>query len=1537
MPDDFGVEPDEFGVEPDSEFGIEPDHAPISTNPGVPAPPAPLRQPQDNGVVAASPAGQTGGAPTGFLNQYLPPPPPDGPNQSIGQPAETPDIPTLSQGSPEPISGDISHQLAINKFLEQSDTLKDATQKVRAGLNTVTSNIAPYALAGMDTLIEGTPFSVGLHQWNQMYQQAVEDQPVAANVGGLAQAALPFSRLKLLGNIGVGAASSALSTYLGSEMQASGTDLAKAAALGGGLGGLGYAGMGQLGEAGKYMLGNKRAFVPDIAPKGGYRRGAVNGMLGIKQTPEQLLAKYASRTYIKPIVLDMRALGDLEDTILRVEPESTVPQDLMAQKTPKGLLDTTHSQSLVAEAVKQAEPNLPVVLQQLAKDPASVPRYTVDYVTDLRPVAAHIDIDPEGFAVNAREVSGKGVGVFREPIRTLKDAVEFSKQWYANHPDTPLTASPAAQTEMSDEMFNTLFKRPIEEDIPKPRPSAPSTDKTNPGRPITVEAEAPASASNQQPGLVGVDREGYLSVSKLNTLKAQGESLLGRNIRAITTPKGTRYVRALGDADTGFASVAPFDPEEGIKTVRRVSRVPQGQLRGLTKNELRKLVKEAKEFRETSWKPHQNPDVHVDPGSKSLLDYSEPTNPRGEMTRVGGGALRERTTMDQPMAMGDGAMTPPKPPPPPGMEPMPPPDPPTPPPPFDEPVIKTQNTLMKSLGGLYQKARREMVFEGLRADYDFSQLINDKKSINNLQNHQVTVQRALERGLGKNITKFREDIYEWANARLTDEYMAEKYPQQWMAKRQMLMDFQRTRDAQHARIQELGGIPDNTFSQEEGDLLLKKYVTRSYALQTLPPGKRLEILLRDQKGMQRAVDGYVQWAKDNHQTLSEADARGKVIDALRSEDPASLLFGADAPPSPMPGDNLRYRKNLPEWYREMLGENKDGFYAIARTDAVQKSIIANLQVWEAVANNPEWARTTLDGLPPEIADQWKTLPDNRRWFGKASGMKVAPEVYDSLVTLANATYEANKVATAIIKIQKANWFSLGRMRTYVATMLDNFAYGMLAGGVDPLTRPYATGQGMGYATKGMLEYRKNPLADNEFATFIRDARRIGVDEPGHIGTDSSLIAKRQELHFYEKMAKLDNVNYATWATKAAEAHAAITKPGSWVFETSDRLHRLASWKMITDDLMKAGLTDRELAMRQAARQIFRYYPMYGRAAPAANWLSKGAAGLAAPTAMFKMERNRVWGSIPFRMVDDPKVMFRLLKMGVVFKGLLGANDAMRNALGEVSDEEVAAAYQEQGLPQKMFAPGMLILPVKVGGKVQPLDYTAVAGPLQYLQGDPRLGNVAKTLLNASYGPFEGGMAGVAIGSVMDQAGVKTGLDSRPPPPGTNPLINMGQQVIDRGGIPAIIPEVYNNFANTGAMGSLNRKQEQWPMSAAIARTMGVPLTTPVSAGADVNPSFQSAMGDDLGKIKEAERYVAMAAQMKPDQKVKLLQFVVDGLQGTQPGANRDAIMKAAIEQIKEAALNMGKTGRMEEAARNSVTRVIRSDDNSQLPVKVIKQ
>lgn len=1225
----------------------------------------------------------------------------------------------------------------------------------------------------------------------------------------------------------------------------------------------------------------------------------------------------------------------------------------------------------------------------------TTPTYKVNTPVGMKPVGpirVSVVSDVNGkptFLATMLEVGPNGVGRWSGAIEDINDASSLRSLLDKHHPEIEVNISHDAQAAMGQPMTKALW---IQANKLKPAKELVNMGETLPGG--TPRADIPKGNPPAGPKLMVVHDNGFLSLYDLKSKKGMKESLLGRGIVKVITPKGPRYASVYKLPKDGFVEIQPFDIKEGVPTILRVSRVPVGQVSTPSDKELGRLVTEAA-FTRDSIRAGANaqPDVHVEPPSTSgiLPAQSGNTIVPGANTTPGGGALRagpynqtvQQNFMQQKIAaltqqnallrqqQGLPTATPPAapagPPAPPAAPPrVPVPMPPAPPPgapgspngPTPLALVPTYTlagTLKKKLGNGYEKAHRLLVHGGIRSDFDFATVVNDLTNTGHLKDAQIKHQQALEQALpfGSNkakISKYREDVYAWMTGKLNEQDLVARYPEAYNATKQILLDYRNKVNANHDRLVRLGAIPP----KEGSDAMDWKHAVRSYGLQTLAPNKRLEIFEKDTQGIQDAVIGFQAWSSNNkNKTLSDDDALVKLREALISDDPEMSLFGKEPK---KPGQDaigsLKKRLDLPVWYRKFLGENTDGFFVASKTLATQEELIAIHSVWDKLSSNPNYIRDTANGLP--VGHGWRLLEDNRYLYGKAAGKLVAPEVYDNLVTLPNINYTSNnKIVQALVTLQKINWFGYGKFRTYMNTLVDNWIFGLTSGGLDPITSPKQAGEAMGSVWKSMYEYSRNPEAQNDGAQFMRDARRIGPYETGHFGAAADMIARRQEQHFIRQIANKPwkDWEYGDVLLAMSDGYKQLSRPGSWMFEFADNTHRLASWKILTDKFMEnpsvlpqlhakligalpsSGVTDRELAMRLATFRVLQYYPSPSHAAPAARFMAESAIGVASPTARFGMEHNRVLGSLPFRLIDDPGLKWRLLKLGAVGYAAFNANGWLRTAFGEVSDEEAKAATQTGNKAQRWWQPGLWVAPIKYKGQLVVMDFTPWSGPLQYLAGDPELGPLANMFMTAVTRPLSGGMGGTVVEGLQQAAGMNVPYQSRPSLPGTNPVLNVGERLARGGMAPAIIPEVYDNLNKSDYFGTTpNRKQEQWPIELSTARTLGAPISAVPSTGQDNNPTFQAAISERVGKVKQLEGLFAQVAQQPVDKRLPMLYQMQQSLMGS-TSMDKDILIQSVVQEIKKTLLEIKEVAEAEKAARNSHPRRIGSDSGLSEPSK----
>ncbi len=1516
-------------------------------------------------------------------------------NKAANHPVGGTNIPTMSGGEGVPIPTapqmEATHAEANGEVPLVPGFGESSPNGMRAALGSATLNTAPYAASALQAG-NWQEFKDRLKVLQPRYMKAQEEHPGMATVGGLAGGvALPFSKVGYLGQVGVGAGAGAIAGFLGSDLNASVKERAQNTAVG-------AAGS----AAGAAILG--AVLHPSAAPR-------------------------------EPAILSPELTENFIQSLNEVPPPLGGELRAAPLKGMKGPAETPKMSPFE-------------VIQKLETDPASVPSTRVTTPAAMKATAASVHFNEDGVPTGAiYEVNGDGVAqyIHPAPITTVDDAYRFKQLLVKYHPDVPYSVDPEIWLRADDAMQRALYPTAREargmnlSDL-RPERQVPVGAETNAGpgrirRTPTPRDEAPLSRPGSEPALVNYDESAGLEIHKLESPSAKIASLQNRAIRAIDTPQGVRYAREVGGHEKGFTLLTPFDAEEGIPTIARVSRVANDSIRVPEAGELNKVVNASQ--------PKAEVDVHVDPapGSSFSRDavqegkvaaYNQnrdsgpkayrygkegevsPTNASaglfysvgkplegynslgrslkeiapnaqrpfvvpGRVTYPGEHALQTldpatwnavknlsheelanyilekwpgmdlsnysstthqlletigaqvarargydaiiankgtefvalKSSAIGPSGEGGGNGLPP---PPPGPEPMPPPPPPGPPPPSGAASDEMLGKLTKQ-ASTWDKLRRQFVGAHLRSPLDFASFVSDQQSLKNLEKGWVATNNALERRLGSaaKANDFKEGVLSYLKRDITEQQLAEQHPEAWTKMRDMIGDAVAMRDSNQKWLVEHGYVPDETFSQSEGDMF-KAYVTREYAAHNLPPGKWLKIIEKDKAVWDRAIKGYQEWSGGTKDAITaEADIRA----ALGTEDPGGALFSKN---NAVKGgvsatQKLGYRKDLPDWYRNLLGENRDGFLAISKTLATQDALINNFKIWEGLASNPAWV------APKAMAADWVQLPDNPRQFGKASGMYASPDVYDALVTLPNIKHQTDPILGAILGYVKTNQVSLGSFRTFLNMTVDNLAGGVLSGGVD-LTRPIATGRGIKYAAKAMSEFRKNPLAQNEWAQFIRDARRIGTDAPGHIGADVTSLQKRQAADAMMQIAGVKEDSFPNILAKMAELHQRAGAKGSVIVDGIDRVQKLASWKIVSDGLMEKGMP-REDALRKAARSIFQSYAMYDRTAPIAERLSNSYMGVAAPYSKFAMERNRIWGSIPGRILsnEDPGLKFRLLKWAAVGTALFGAQNGVRGYLGQVSKEDVDADMQNRaGTLAEKGSPNVCqwVAPVRINGKVVNMDMTQWFAPCNYLMGDQSAGPLANIAINIARGPLQGGAAGEVLDTGLQSLGINQGFETKPPMPGTNPLVSAGEAAMRAGAVPRLPLDLFNSATKAGLIGNQGSKKEAMSPGLGMARMAGAPVGDVQSVGIPgaKNPAMLNKAMQEKKQIADAVGVLRWAAAQPPDKAQGPLQTIVDVLSGSSdPQAHRT--MDAAIKLIKAHADELAKTGKLNRAAVQS--------------------
>lgn len=1388
-------------------------------------------------------------------------------------------IPTLSQGSSFPIPPPDKATMEATHIEASKDTPiipglnGTSPQGIRAALAGATMNAAPRILAAIDD----RPFNVALKDWHRLYSEAREEHPGMEMLGGVA-APLPFAKAGLGGKIAVGAAAGALSGWLGADPEDEGAK--KEGALMGGV-------------AGGLLMG---AF-----HYGGAKLG--KGVSKVGQIPGRGFTPDAPKVRVSVATPEFaNDLGTSLDNVRLPDPELPAPKP-----------QDTYS-----------------ALKGLATDPKSVVPYKIPDLSKAKPLDASLIPGPNGLQAVVRELGPNGLGIHVTEVKDADALYRWKQAMIRSHPDTYIMGgdNPTVQSilQADDGMWRAMYPTPKLAAEAKVRVTSPhaGTNAGSPNRRISPADEAPGPRS-REPSIMVQDAEGYVQLHELKTISAKTAALRAREIHAIDTPDGRRYVMdgAFKEPD-GTRLVVPFDEYDDVPTIARVSRVKDARLLPVKDEELRALVDRR---------------TKVGKGAKatSTPDVNEGTPQTKYMEDAAG---------ETPLNKADPTEVSAPPPPPPGPEPLP-----VGPHGQPPPTNFKQLAIAEKVGNM-NPLIRQLVHSSHRAEIDLADHITDFTSAKNVEKVKYNIYKALESGLGKKeAAQFRKDVYLAFEGSISEAKLAEMYPQQVYAqKREMLGQAIKRRNENHQWFVDNGHIDDSylmdTDKLTEADF--KGYVNREYAATNLPQGEYAKIVKRDDTKMKLAIAGFKNWELKQGRTISDEVALKRLMEAIGSKDPAELLFGSGATGGSGAKSALKRRQDLPEWYRAVLGENRDGFHAVARTLGKQEFNRANLEVFDKLAANPRYAKPEAALLPGEHAT-WTQLPNDRKTYGNAAGLMVPNFVHDAFVTLPNAHAGADGVLAAIYGTIKTNQMGYPSIRTLVNMWMSNIEAGMLAGGVDP-TRPMASVKGLLYAGKAMHEFKKNPLADNEWAQFIRDARRIGADAPGHIGLD---LNKMQQQTMDDMTAHLagykGEMDLPSVIGAINKVHKWGAKPGSMAVDGVDRLQKLASWKIIQDDLMaepgsfasmfagKGIGLDKEAAMRRAYRRIASYNPMFDRLAPLAERMKTGLVGAVSPYSSYGMERNRIWGMLPMNIAksfrdgaDDPGLPWRIAK----WAGVLGAGYGMYGLAHQyagTTDEVAAALQNRKGSLQDKLNPAPLVMPVHdADGKLVIMDVTGWSGALSFLQGDPNFSWLTRGAINTVRQPLADGILGEGLDYMGEQAGINMGsVPSGKPPIWQDGILEGGARLADsmikKGAAPRIAVSSYDAVKSTGKLGDIGgmRKEVTSP-STATAKFLGAPIEGTQSVGTNmdgkINPSMLDKIKREQSDIGNARAAITKLMTMQPDRAVGPMQELLDLLTKGEPTEERKKLVDELVKQIKKHAEEIAKTGRLNRQAAEAKAR-----------------
>jgi DNA repair protein RadC len=217
-----------------------------------------------------------------------------------------------------------------------------------------------------------------------------------------------------------------------------------------------------------------------------------------------------------------------------------------------------------------------------------------------------------------------------------------------------------------------------------------------------------------------------------------------------------------------------------------------------------------------------------------------------------------------------------------------------------------------------------------------------------------------------------------------------------------------------------------------------KYMTRSYQAFTDP--KYLDGLTVEPKRMSLSAKRKIQKAVDflvQEEDMSEEKAMETVViylnDIKKQKDFGSVMVATGKAKA----DFLKKRQNLPEAFRELLGESKDPLYNYIRTVYDISSYVASMDYQNRL-------RKVL--LDSEIATYdakqgYRELTPKSQEWGILSGLWVSNDFYDAFQNM--QPLEAINSKTMKIMVQVSGYTKVGKTIWSPTTVFRNFWSGML--------------------------------------------------------------------------------------------------------------------------------------------------------------------------------------------------------------------------------------------------------------------------------------------------------------------------------------------------------------------------------------------------------------------------------------------------------------------------------------------------------------
>jgi hypothetical protein len=674
-------------------------------------------------------------------------------------------------------------------------------------------------------------------------------------------------------------------------------------------------------------------------------------------------------------------------------------------------------------------------------------------------------------------------------------------------------------------------------------------------------------------------------------------------------------------------------------------------------------------------------------------------------------------------------------------------------------------------------------------------------------------------GGSKEVRKaFDVDVAKVAEGRLSPAEMQDKYGDRWTTFRDAVMEpFIKERALIEQRLTELGALPQSIRELRE-DGSMDEYVARMYRAYTDRANWPKHVT---QDVIDNAIGEIVKLKKEHGEFVDPTVITAEIMRILQKEDPLKALIHSDLIPRTSKlrnSDSLKRRTDLPDWVRELMGEETSGAIRMAQSLANGRSNLVNLEAWKDIADarvigpdgkefNPYWSPGWRPDLPIAI-------PNDPRLYGKAAG-GFTDENYGQLVNLPKFTDNTMAWLHDTIGWMKFNEVAAGGFKVWITNTMGNVLFSRLAGGLD-LLRPRESGMAFRDALKAFWEHkevRNGIRRSGELADYIREAQEFGAIMSGF--GQSEMLGKggdvqrmmREALNTLPNEASL--FDYLRFFGKKVTAKGADGK--AWIanaYDQIDQVFKLANYISLKKKFARkygTGPGMNEKAAQMAAYRINQSFPNPVAPVPLADKARKNAVGLAAKYGTYAAESARIFGSLPFRMApyrlekdaatgiakwipneERAELPIRLAASAAIAYGLWGDKGALGHArrLNGITDEEVELAKKSLTNEQARYRPTLIALPWRDSkNRAQLLDATSWLDPAKYLSGhghDPIANRILANVLTA---PVAGGFSEAAMQAVLERINLVKARRVVQPLPGNDALTEMANLGVELSLIP----------------------------------------------------------------------------------------------------------------------------------------------------------